>query len=228
MVEWSNTTDCKSVAPRASKVQILPDAHYSMYRKSMDKSSRIILDIFYGIIFLVILIAVFFTYKGISFSSIFDKKESITETNIINKEGASGVEKSNVGEKSRADERGQIIIPDIKVTDITVEGRKYKIRAEDYKDTAEGRKQGLSSTTEEYLCSECGMLFVWPSTGVRLMWMKDMNYDIDMYWLDQYLHVLHAEHNVRAKSYNSKAPEKSEIYGAEYMAKYVLETRVSR
>ena len=216
MVEWSNTTDCKSVAPRASKVQILPDA------LNMDKSARIILDIFYGIIFLVILTAVFFTYKGITLSSIFDKKENTAETDTINKEVNNGEGKSDV------DDRSQIIIPDIKVTDITVEGRKYKVRAEDYKDTAEGRKQGLSSTTEDYLCRECGMLFVWPSTGVRLMWMKDMNYDIDMYWLDKYLHVIHAEHNVKVKSYNIKNPEKSEIYGAEYMAKYVLETRVSQ
>ena len=170
----------------------------------MDKSARIVLDIFYGIIFLTILVSVFFTYKGVDVYSFFNKKynsESLGTTTLEN-------------------------IKIEKIKEVIVEGRKYKVRDVDYKDTTESRKQGLSSTTDDYLCDDCAMLFVWPGTGVRLMWMKDMSYDIDMYWLDSNMKVLHVEHNIKATSYDAKHTEKSQVYGAEYMAKYVLETKV--
>lgn len=107
---------------------------------------------------------------------------------------------------------------------ISVEGKRYKV---EIRDTDEGRRQGLSSTSPDYLCTQCGMLFVWSDEGQRAMWMKDMNYPIDMYWLDSDMKAIHIEHDIATSSYNSKDPKKSIIYGRGYNAKYVLETRVS-
>src|SRR6266542_6597913 len=45
------------------------------------------------------------------------------------------------------------------------------------------REKGLSGTTS--LRSEEAMLFVYDSDGKWPIWMKDMNYPIDIIWLDK-------------------------------------------
>ncbi len=121
------------------------------------------------------------------------------------------------------------ISKELKIDYITIENKKYKL---EIRDTMDGRKKGLSNTNADYLCDECALLFAWPeerkidSIKDRLMWMKDMNYNIDIYWLDEYKNIIHKEKNVSPESYNKVYPEKSTIYGHGYPAVYVLETKV--
>lgn len=46
----------------------------------------------------------------------------------------------------------------------------------------EERRQGLSG--RDNLCGECGMLFTYPSSQRRMYWMKEMNFDLDMVFID--------------------------------------------
>ena len=113
---------------------------------------------------------------------------------------------------------------------IKIESREYTILQRDIRDNDKGRRDGLSGTNIDYLCDGCAMLFSWPNddSKERLIWMKDMNYNIDIYWLDQYMNVIHKENNVATSSYNSTHPELSIIYGRGYKAVYVLETKVHK
>ena len=49
-------------------------------------------------------------------------------------------------------------------------------------DDPEEWRRGLSY--RENLCDNCGMLFVYPDKKVRSFWMKDMNFPIDIIWID--------------------------------------------
>lgn len=44
------------------------------------------------------------------------------------------------------------------------------------------RKAGLSN--RDSLCDECGMLFEFPSKGMKTFWMKDMKFDLDIIWIE--------------------------------------------
>ena len=86
----------------------------------------------------------------------------------------------------------------------------------DIADTAETRARGLMF--RDHLPEDHGMLFVFPSDGVRAFWMKDTLIPLDMIWLDKDLRILHLEENVQpcehdpCPSYRSARP-----------ARYVLE-----
>ncbi len=172
VVEWSITTDCKSVAFELRWFKSNPTHHMDT------KSKKYIRAFYFFISILLIGFFILFFYKSYT-----------------------------------------------KPSEIVVAGKRYKI---EIRDTDEGRRQGLSGTSPDYLCSQCGMLFVWDEEGQRAMWMKDMNYPIDMYWLDSNMRVILVEHNVATSSYNSQDPKKSIIYGKGYNAKYVLETKVNK
>ena len=49
-------------------------------------------------------------------------------------------------------------------------------------DTAELRYKGLSNKKE--LCDNCGMLFIFPEKEIRTYVMRDMNFALDMIWID--------------------------------------------
>ena len=49
-------------------------------------------------------------------------------------------------------------------------------------DTPDKRKQGLSDRKE--LCENCAMLFLFSERGRHSFWMKGMNFDLDMVWID--------------------------------------------
>ena len=44
------------------------------------------------------------------------------------------------------------------------------------------RSLGLGKRTS--LCESCGMLFVFPERGIHPFWMKDMQFPLDILWLD--------------------------------------------
>lgn len=48
----------------------------------------------------------------------------------------------------------------------------------------ESRQAGLSN--RDSLCEDCGMLFEFPDKGRRTFWMKDMRFDLDIIWLEDF------------------------------------------
>lgn len=69
------------------------------------------------------------------------------------------------------------------------------------------------------------MLFVFENEQTTNFWMKDMNFDLDMIWLDKDYKIVHIEEKAKANSYNPKNPSESKIFSnGNKLAKYVLET----
>lgn len=61
-----------------------------------------------------------------------------------------------------------------------------------------------------------GMLFVFPNPSRQCMWMKDMNFSLDMLWLDDQKQIIHIEKNVKPESYPNS-------YCGPSNSKYVVE-----
>ncbi|NLA43094.1 DUF192 domain-containing protein [Candidatus Saccharibacteria bacterium] len=78
------------------------------------------------------------------------------------------------------------------------------------------RIRGLSGT--ESLGQNEAMLFIFPKNNRWGIWMKDMNYPIDIIWLNQQKEVVDIERSAQPESY----PDKT--FHPSVDAKYVLET----
>jgi uncharacterized membrane protein (UPF0127 family) len=96
--------------------------------------------------------------------------------------------------------------------------------------TSEKQEKGLSGKNKlmEFVRDQKirteGMLFVFSEPRVLNFWMKDMNFDLDIIWLDENLKIVHIEKNALASSYDKQNPENSTIYSnGNNLAKYVLE-----
>lgn len=81
-------------------------------------------------------------------------------------------------------------------------------------DTDESRQIGLSNR----ICipEKTGMLFVFDQAGIHGIWMKDMNFPIDIVWLDSTKKIIHIEENVDPNTYPN-------VFYPSTPAKYVLE-----
>lgn len=82
--------------------------------------------------------------------------------------------------------------------------------------------RGLSGTKS--LANDHAVLFVFPHDSDWGMWMKDMNYPIDIIWLDRSGKVVHLQANADPSSYNRDDPSRSKIYRPSTDARYVIET----
>ena len=80
--------------------------------------------------------------------------------------------------------------------------------------TPEAQAQGLSGRTG--LAENKGMLFVFAEPGQYAFWMKDMNFPIDMIWINENFKVIYIQKNAEPASY-------PETFGPAVNAKYVLE-----
>lgn len=94
---------------------------------------------------------------------------------------------------------------------VTIEGDSISIEVVD--DLAE-RRMGLSGRSS--LAKGHGMLFVLDEPGLHGFWMKDMNFSIDILWLNANGAIVHMESDVSPESY-------PEIYYPSVPADYVLE-----
>lgn len=84
-------------------------------------------------------------------------------------------------------------------------------------DTEALRARGLSYRGG--LPENGGMLFIFPAPGVYQFWMKDMNFPIDIIWLDQNKKVVHIEHSLATSTYpNSFGPTTQTQYVIELLA----------
>jgi hypothetical protein len=81
--------------------------------------------------------------------------------------------------------------------------------------TSQSRIQGLSNRLE--LPADHGMLFVFETRDRHRIWMKDMQFPLDILWLDEQLRVVDMKANARPASY----PET--IFRPDRAALYVLE-----
>lgn len=66
-------------------------------------------------------------------------------------------------------------------------------------DSEEERKQGLSG--REVLEPGNGMFFIFDQPGLHGIWMKDMNFPIDILWFDQYGELVHFEEHVSPETF---------------------------
>ena len=84
--------------------------------------------------------------------------------------------------------------------------------------SAADRQKGLSGREE--LSASDGMLFVFEESGMRnCFWMKDMNFAIDMIWMDDNKKVLNVQSHVAPETYpESFCPEGDAKYGLEVKA----------
>lgn len=78
----------------------------------------------------------------------------------------------------------------------------------------EERAQGLSGRPS--LAEDEAMLFIFPTPGVYGFWMKEMNFDLDIIWLDEEGVVIDITANVSADSY-------PQVFYPPTKIKYVLE-----
>ena len=76
------------------------------------------------------------------------------------------------------------------------------------------REQGLSARNN--LSEDQGMLFIFDTPGHYAFWMKDMNFPIDMIWIDQNLKVVYIQKDAEPSSYPN-------LFTPKVNAKYVLE-----
>lgn len=81
-------------------------------------------------------------------------------------------------------------------------------------DTPMLRERGLSYRTS--LAPQTGMLFVFDTPGVLKFWMKDMNFPIDIIWLDADKKVVHIEHSLSPQTY-------PQSFGPDIPTQYVIE-----
>ncbi len=83
------------------------------------------------------------------------------------------------------------------------------------------RSLGLSYTKE--LGKNAGMLFIFDQIGSKNFWMRDMNYDLDIIWLDENKQVTGFFENAKRESYNKLNPSSSKVFHSPEQTKYVLE-----
>jgi len=81
-------------------------------------------------------------------------------------------------------------------------------------DTPKDRMQGLSETP--YLPEGIGKLFVFEESNTWGFWMKDMNYAIDIIWINDEGFVVHIEEAVSPDTY-------PKTFMPRFLAQYVLE-----
>lgn len=87
------------------------------------------------------------------------------------------------------------------------------------------RTQGLSGTPE--LGAGNAMLFVFDSTAIQSFWMKDMNYSIDIIWLDDSKKIVSIKEHATPESYPDQfAPDTSARYVVEVSDGFIKENKV--
>ncbi len=100
---------------------------------------------------------------------------------------------------------------------VTIGGASFVV---DVADTSESRQQGLSG--RESLTEGAGMLFVFDQERVLTFWMKEMNFPLDMVWIDASCAVVDISRDVPIPEPGQTLADLP-TYGPETPAMYVLE-----
>jgi len=83
-------------------------------------------------------------------------------------------------------------------------------------DTNKERELGLSG--QENLAENTGLLFYFDQSDYYGIWMKDMNFSIDIIWIGTNMQVVHLERGVSPETY-------PKIFKPDQKARYILEVR---
>jgi uncharacterized membrane protein (UPF0127 family) len=86
----------------------------------------------------------------------------------------------------------------------------------DIADTNESRQTGLSGRTS--LRENQAMMFIFPTDGQNLFWMKDMNFSIDMIWLDAEKKIVYIARDAAPESF-------PQTFGPTTLTRYVVEVQ---
>jgi len=88
-------------------------------------------------------------------------------------------------------------------------------------EVAEDKAKGLQN--REYLCPNCGMIFIFDKDGIYSFWMKDTLISLSLIWIDNVGKVVHIARNAKPCKYEKDAYKECEKYFPKDSAKYVLE-----
>lgn len=87
-------------------------------------------------------------------------------------------------------------------------------------DTVDSRQRGLSGTVS--LPADEGLLFVFDAPDFHGIWMKDMNFSIDIIWLDETKRVVSIAEQISPDTYpQSFVPNQKALYVLEVNAGFV-------
>jgi hypothetical protein len=106
-----------------------------------------------------------------------------------------------------------IVAPEISYTKKNVRLGNSLFRLE-VADTFALHERGLSY--RQSLAPQTGMLFTFNAPDMYYFWMKDMNFPIDIIWLDQNKKVVHIEHSLSPSTYPGS-------FGPDTPTQYVVE-----
>lgn len=81
-------------------------------------------------------------------------------------------------------------------------------------ETEEERIKGLSGRKE--LLPNMGMFFIFDKMGKHMIWMKEMNFAIDVVWFNEFGEVIYIKENLSPDTY-------PESFGPDRNSKYILE-----
>ncbi len=97
---------------------------------------------------------------------------------------------------SKNKEETQIRNAGLATTTLSFDGGSFVV---EIADTSVSRAQGLSGRAE--LLEGNGMFFMFPKSDFYSFWMKDMNFEIDILWLNSDFHVVHILPAVSPETY---------------------------
>ena len=83
----------------------------------------------------------------------------------------------------------------------------------------EALKKGLSG--RKRLPEGRGMLFLFPELKEHTMWMPDMNFPLDVIWLDEQFSIVHISYGLRPCEPDQTCPSVSSIYSSMYAIEVV-------
>ena len=125
-------------------------------------------------------------------------------------------EVSEVGEAPASEAEWRRYYPvtyEMKVGDVTVQAS--------VADTLSKRIKGLSDTP--YLPENVVKLFAFGVPGSHSIWMKDMNYPLDIIWADDSGVIVHIVEDVSPATYDANAPQNSATYQSPVDSWFVVE-----
>ncbi len=92
-------------------------------------------------------------------------------------------------------------------------------------DSAEERIKGLSG--KESLEPNQGMFFIFDEPDYHSIWMKDMNFSIDIIWINDQDEIVYIEQNVSPETYpKSFVPKQKALYVLEVNAGFVKKSGI--
>ena len=99
---------------------------------------------------------------------------------------------------------------------ITIELEGGKVIELEVADTVDKRTKGLSNRRS--IDEDKGMLFVFDNDGHHGFWMKDMNFSIDILWLNSENEIVWLEESIGPETF-------PKVFTSPFMARYVIELK---